>query len=64
MHLNNLNLSYNQLSIDNLSKHIFQISKQFLRIKLNQTTPGFKTYSKAIIINKTVKGEISKLLLE
>ena len=34
VHLKNLNLSYNQLSSDNLSKHIFQISKQFLRITL------------------------------
>ena len=34
IHLKILNLSYNQLSSDNLSKYIFQISKQFLRITL------------------------------
>ena len=34
VHLKTLNLSYNQLSSDNLSKYIFQISKQFLRITL------------------------------
>ena len=32
--LKNLNLSYNQLTSDNLAKYIFQISKQFLRITL------------------------------
>ena len=34
VHLKTLNLSYNQLTSDNLSKYIFQISKQFLRITL------------------------------
>ena len=34
INLKNLNLSYNQLSSDNLSKYIFQISKQFLCITL------------------------------
>ena len=34
IHLKNLNLSYNQLTSDNLSKYIFQISKKFLGIIL------------------------------
>ena len=34
MHLNTLNLSYNELTSDNLSKYIFQITKEFLRINL------------------------------
>ena len=34
VHLKTLNLSYNQLSSDNLSKYIFQISKEFLCITL------------------------------
>ena len=34
INLKNLNLSYNQLSSDNLTKYIFQISKQYLCITL------------------------------
>ena len=34
VHLKTLNLSYNQLSSDNLSKYIFQLSKEFLCITL------------------------------
>ena len=34
VHLKNLNLSYNKLSSENLSKYIFQISKKYLRINL------------------------------
>ena len=34
VHLKTLNVSYNQLSSDNLSKYIFQISKEFLCITL------------------------------
>ena len=34
VHLKNLNISYNKLTSDNLSKYIFQISKKYLRINL------------------------------